>query len=245
MRSGLVAVLIAAGVSVLVFLGSQWAEPTPSGAEARVPRASDAGALDPSRLSPFGDMPWSNGSVTPRPASSTGWWLGAGGPIRDEIASPLSTVEAPSFSADPRGNLALNAQTHASIERLLLSGSPQAVQAQLAAVSRDLPGTATQELQDLVTRFQKYTTALTQSIPPGNSIATEQEALKQLEQLHNLRVSYFGEDTARALYAGEEAMTRHILAMAEMEKDPSLTLQQKAERAQESLSKLPAPLPRR
>ena len=154
----------------------------------------------------------------------------------------------PSFSASPRGHLTLNAQTHANIERLLLSGTPRAVQTQLQDVSRDLPDTAIKELRDLVSKFQNYTTALSQSMPPGNEVATEHEAMKQLEQLeqlHNLRASYLGAETAHALFGEEEAMSRYMLAMAQLERDPSLTLQQKSERAQEALSKLPASSPRR
>lgn len=245
MRKGMIAALIVASISLLIVSCNWIAAPTPEGMRAQAPKGPDPGAADPSRVSPFGDMPWTNGSITPKPASSTGWWLGVTNPTGDEGSAPLSTMTPPSFSSDSHGRLILNAETHANIERLLLSRTPQAIQAQLQDVSRGLPSSASQELQDLVSRFQKYAIAMSQSIPPGNSVSSEQEAVIQLDQLHHLRASYLGAETARALFGEEEAMSRYMLVVAQLDKDPSLTLQQKAERAQEALSLIPASSPKR
>jgi lipase chaperone LimK len=69
--------------------------------------------------------------------------------------------------------------------------------------------------------------------------------LKLLDNLHALRVSYLGAEAAQAMFGEEEAMTRKLVGMMAAQKDPNLTPEQKAERAQEMMNNLrpakPAP----
>ena len=47
-----------------------------------------------------------------------------------------------------------------------------------------------------------------------------------------LRVAHFGEDSAKKLYGAEEELTRSLLELMRQEKDQSLTMEEKAARAQ-------------
>lgn len=152
-------------------------------------------------------------------------------------ASPLSTMSPPRFAADSRGKLILNSDTHANLEKLLLQEDPQAVQATLAQAASKLPPQAAADLKVLVDQFQQYSKALTHSISPENAPETEQEGIKLIDSLHSLRVSYLGAEATQAMFGEEEATTRQIIALMAADKDPTLTPQQKAERAQEVISK--------
>jgi hypothetical protein len=65
------------------------------------------------------------------------------------------------------------------------------------------------------------------------SPATEEAALAELDGLHALRTAHFGTVIARALYGEEEAVTRQLIELLRLEKDQCLTLEEKAERAQQ------------
>ena len=151
--------------------------------------------------------------------------------------SPLSTMTPPRFAADSRGKLVLNSDTHANLEKLLLQDNPEAMRATLEQVSKGLPAQAAADLKVLVNQFQQYTKALSHSISPENAPANEQEGVKLIDSLHTLRVSYLGADTTQAMFGEEEATTRQIVALMGAEKDPNLTQEEKAERAQEIISK--------
>ena len=152
-------------------------------------------------------------------------------------ASPLSTMSPPRFAADSRGKLVLNSDTHANLEKLLLQEDPQARQATMDQVAKSLPPQAAAELKVLADQFQQYSKALTQSISPENAPENEQEGLKLIDSLHTLRVSYLGAEATQAMFGEEEAATRQIIALMAADKDPTLTQAEKAERAQEVLSK--------
>ena len=152
-------------------------------------------------------------------------------------ASPLSTMSPPRFAADSRGKLVLNGDTHANLEKLLLEEDPQARQATLDQAASKLPPQAAADLKVLVDQFQQYSKALTHSISPENAPETEQEGIKLIDSLHALRVSYLGAETTQAMFGEEEATTRQIIALMAADKDPTLTQAEKAERAQEVISK--------
>ena len=69
----------------------------------------------------------------------------------------------------------------------------------------------------------------------GHAPADANAALVQLQALHDLRVTYFGPATAQALYAKEEQLTRQLLQVMRLDTQTGLTLEQKAERAQQLL----------
>ena len=184
-----------------------------------------------------------NGNPQVQAAPTNAWFDAAPSGNTAAMVSPLSTMSPPLFVGDSRGRLLLNADTHANIEKLLLEQDPAAMQANLEQASKNLPPQARAELKVLVAQFQQYAKALPHTIPPDTAPETEQEQLKLLDRLHGLRVSYLGEDAARAMFGEEEATTRKLLSLIAAQDDPNLTPQQKADRAQDALSKQSQPKP--
>lgn len=175
------------------------------------------------------------------PGSAAAWFgLPRSGTSHDMV-SPLSTMSPPRFVADSRGRLVLNSDTHANLEKLLLDENPDTMRASLDRISKDLPPQAAAELKVLVAQFQQYSKALSHSISPENAPENEREGLQLLDSLHTLRVSYLGAESARAMFGSEEATTRQLIALMESQKDTNLTQQQKAERAQEIMSRQTLP----
>lgn len=143
------------------------------------------------------------------------------------------------FELDRQGKLSLTPQTRNQIERLTALNTREAVQATLRELASTLPPTAHRQLVDEVYRYEQYTAALSQALPPSQQApVNEDEALKQLTVLHNLRVEHFGADTAAAFFGNEEATSKQLIELMRVQNDPGLTLAQKAERAQEALSKI-------
>jgi lipase chaperone LimK len=173
--------------------------------------------------------------VQPAPPSP---WAGSASSSTVAMGSPLSTMTPPQFAADSRGQLVLNADTHANLEKLLLEENPAALQAGLDKASKTLPPRAASELKVLTGQFQQYAKALTHTIPPETAPETEPERLKMLDTLHALRVSYLGAEAAQAMFGEEEATTRKLIRLMAAQDDPNLTSEQKAERAQEMLNSL-------
>ena len=165
-------------------------------------------------------------------------WVGAAAGASTAAAlSPLSTMSPPRFAVDSRGKLVLDADTHANLEKLLLQEDQEAMRATLAKISTTLPAQAGADLKVLVDQFQQYTKAHSHSISPENAPDNEQEGLKLLDSLHTLRVSYLGAETTQAMFGEEEATTRQLLALMAADRNPNLTQQEKAERAQEIINK--------
>ncbi|QYF92520.1 lipase chaperone [Massilia sp. PAMC28688] len=203
------------------------ASPDPQAGAQAAPQGAAAAAGDAYAQSPLGaGAPW----LAPLPA----------GPSLT-MESPLSTMSPPRFSADSRGRLILNSDTHANLEKLLLEEDPVAMQAALDKISAGLPAQAAAELKVLAAQFQQYTKALSHTVSPENAPENERDGLKLLDSLHTLRVSYLGAEAARAMFGAEEATTRQLIALMAADKETHLTPQQKAERAQEILSRMPPP----
>ncbi len=153
--------------------------------------------------------------------------------------SPLDDIPPSHFHADSAGKLVTNATTRGEMERLFALNTPQEARAQLHQIEKGLPPAAARELNDLYTRYAQYSTALHQAFPPGVAPANETEALKQLDGLHALRVEHFGAETANALYGAEEQTARQLIELMRAQNDPKLSLEQKAQLAQDAMSKLP------
>ena len=183
------------------------------------------------------------GNAQVQPASANAWFEVTSPANTPSMVSPLSTMSPPLFAANSRGKLILNADTHANIEKLLLEENPKTMGANLDRASKTLPPQARAELKVLVGQFQQYTRALPHTIPPDNAPEAEQERLKLLDSLHALRVSYLGAEATLAMFGEEEATTRQLIGLMAAQNDPNLTTQQKADRAQEILSRLRQPKP--
>jgi hypothetical protein len=194
----------------------------PGAAQGGAPASGDAYAQSP--LGP--GEPW----MAPLPSG-----------VALPMESPLNTMTPPRFAADSRGRLVLNSDTHANLEKLLLEEDPAAMRATLEKISKELPAQAAAELKVLAGQFQQYTKALGHSVSPENAPENERDGLKLLDSLHKLRVSYLGAEAAKAMFGAEEATTRQLIALMAADKEPNLTPQQKAERAQEILSRMPPP----
>lgn len=147
-------------------------------------------------------------------------------------APPAKTDGKNPFRVDSTGKLVLDEQTRLNMEALFA----QTDRAELPEAQQDatakLPPAAATEATALLERYDNYSKAQRQSYPPGIPPTTEEAALAELDGLHALRVAHFGPDIAKALYGAEEEITRSLIDLMRLEKDQSLTLQEKAERAQ-------------
>jgi lipase chaperone LimK len=81
-------------------------------------------------------------------------------------------------------------------------------------------------------RYVNYDAAQRQTFPPGADLASPEDGLNVIDGMHNLRVQYFGADAANTMYGKEEKVQRELLRLMSLEKDGSLTIEEKAERAQ-------------
>jgi hypothetical protein len=227
-----------AGAAGLAFALIQLVGPSPTSLAARSTQVPERAETNPARISPFGTMRNPGDTAL---ETLGGWLSPSKNTSADADPSPLSTMSPPLFAADKNGQLILNTDTHSNLEKLLLQDTPQALQTQLKEVSQDLPKPAAQQLKTLVANFQQYATALSQSMPPGEESATEQEGLRILDRMHALRATYLGAETAQALFGEEEATARKLLALMQAQNDPNLSLDEKAQRAQEALSTMVKP----
>jgi Proteobacterial lipase chaperone protein len=136
------------------------------------------------------------------------------------------------FRVDGSGRLIVDEQTRLNMEALLAytdrSDLPRAQQ----EIAGSLPPAAANEALALLERYDTYQQAQREAYPPGVAPANEEAALAELDGLHALRVAHFGEDVAKRLYGSEEEQTRSLIELMRQEKDQSLTMEEKAARAQ-------------
>jgi lipase chaperone LimK len=137
------------------------------------------------------------------------------------------------FRVNASGRLVLNEQTRLNMEALFArSERDQLAEAKQQALE-PLPAAASAQAAELLEHYDNYQQAQRQAYPPGIAPATEEAALAELDGLHALRVAHFGPVVARALYGEEEAVSRQLVELMRLEKDQSLTLEEKAVRAQQ------------
>jgi lipase chaperone LimK len=137
------------------------------------------------------------------------------------------------FRVNPSGRLVLDEQTRLNMEALFArTERAQLAEAKQQAIEA-LPAAASAQAAELLEHYDNYQQAQRQAYPPGVAPATEEAALAELDGLHALRVAHFGPVVARALYGEEEAESRQLVELMRLEKDQSLTLEEKAARAQQ------------
>jgi lipase chaperone LimK len=161
-------------------------------------------------------------------------------PEHPDDAAPTSDPEAivaqtndKTFRVDASGRLVLDEQTRLNMEALFArSERDQLADAKQQAIE-PLPAAASAQAGELLEHYDNYQQAQRQAYPPGVAPATEEAALAELEGLHALRVAHFGPVVARALYGEEEAVSRQLVELMRLEKDQSLTMEEKAARAQQ------------
>ena len=164
-------------------------------------------------------------------------------PATDAPAQPVDTT-APeeitvaqtndkTFRVNDSERLVLDEQTRLNMEALFArTGQDRLAEAKQQAIE-PLPAAAGAQAAELLAQYDNYQQAQRQAYPPGVAPATEEAALAELDGLHALRVAHFGPLVARALYGEEEAVSRQLVELMRLEKDQSLTMEEKAVRAQQ------------
>jgi hypothetical protein len=157
-----------------------------------------------------------------------------------EPADPIvAQTNDKTFRLNPSGRLTLDEQTRLNIEALFARTDPdQLVEAKQQAID-PLPAAAAAQAAELLEQYDNYQQAQRQAYPPGVAPPTEEAALAELDGLHALREAHFGPIVARALYGQEEASSRQLIELMRLEKDQSLTMEEKAARAQRLRDSMP------
>lgn len=150
--------------------------------------------------------------------------------------SPIDSVRPPVFRVNDHGQLIIDAQTRADVERLYALYANDGGQEKLAERSAKLPEAAKLELRDLYQHWSQYAQAVMQSLRPDTSADPLEEAKRQLVGLRLLRLQYFGADQAHAMFAEEDEMAEDLLHRVEANKNPALSFEEKVHQAQEDIS---------
>jgi hypothetical protein len=157
-------------------------------------------------------------------------------------ASPSAAAEAEpeddsestelKFKADEKGRVVADERARLNLEKLFALYSPAERQQKLEELQATLPPSAARDLADMLERYVNYDAAQRQTFPPGQDLSSPEEGLNIIDNMHNLRVQYFGADAANTMFGKEEKIQRELLRLMSLEKDGSLTIEEKAERAQ-------------
>jgi lipase chaperone LimK len=214
--------LLAVSLIALVVFAALWLRP-------ESPRTSDAVR----ERAPDSEQSTTSSTATP-PDDSPAIVNAAPEPEAASITDPSGT-----FRTDSTGKLIVDEQTRLQMEALFARTDPANLPTVQEDITAQLPPAAAAEAAALLDRYQNYSKAQRQTYPPGAAPATEEAALAELEGLHALRVAHFGAENAKALYGAEEALTRSLIELMRLEKDQSLTMEEKAARAQQLYDTLP------
>jgi len=133
----------------------------------------------------------------------------------------------------------LDEQTRLNIERLVAQTEPHNLYAEASEQMENLPPSAARQAQELIEKFVIYQQAQRQIQPPDVAPVTEDEAVRQLQELHSLREVHFGAEVARRFYGKEESLAREMIEVIRIENDQSLTPEEKLERSRALREQLP------
>jgi hypothetical protein len=185
--------------------------------------------------------------VTAAPAAGSFPWRAAAAssqapaPEMPQAAAAVPTAEALTapeplpgrgWRTDARGQLVVDAALRLHAEGLLAMHEGAQLDARVDAELAALPAAAAAQARELLARLEAYQGAQRTSFPPGQAPLVPEEGLAQLDALQALRVSHFGADAARRLFGEDDAVARRLLELMRNDTDPSLTMAQKAMRAQ-------------
>lgn len=219
---GIVAIALAVG---LVFGPAQRKEdsqPTPAAATQKEPAA--AGATRDGRGPP--EQPAEN---EPSRLEET--------VVTREI--PLARTNDQTFRINASGRLVVDGDTRLNMEALFARTDRDRLAEAKRQAIEPLPAAAAAQAAELLEQYDNYQQAQRQAYPPGVAPPTEEAALSELDGLHALRVAHFGPVVARALYGEEEASSRQLIELMRLEKDQSLTMEEKAARVQQLRDSMP------
>lgn len=199
-------------LGALAFVG--WQRPEPSDAPAEPAAAS---------------FPWAATPVSRQTAGSAATASAATAPVVTAAAAPPS---AGAFRTDAQGKLVVDSALRLRAEELLALHEGPDLAARLDAELATLPPAAAVRARDLVTRLDGYQAAQRAAFPPGEAPLVPEEGLAQLDAMQALRVSHFGAEAAQRLFGEDDAVARRLLQLMRDETDASLSMEQKAMRAQ-------------
>lgn len=151
-----------------------------------------------------------------------------------DVASDPDVI---AFRADTHGRIVTDEKARLDLEKLYALYSPVERARKLQELEQTLPPAAAQQLGELMEQYKNFQEAQYQVFPPGREMVSAEEGLAQIDGMHALRVQYFGEQAANAMFGEEEKIQRELYRLMAVETDQSLTLEEKAERAQEMYSK--------
>lgn len=146
---------------------------------------------------------------------------------------PVAQTNDQTFRVNDSERLVLDESTRLNMEALFARTERDRLAAAKQQAIEPLPAGAGEQAAELLEQYDNYQQAQRQAYPPGIAPATEEAALAELDGLHALRVAHFGPLVARALYGEEEAVSRKLVELMRLEKDQSLTMEEKAARAQQ------------
>lgn len=218
---GIVAIALAVGIA---FGPAQLKEPQP-GPPAAAAR-QESGAAVSSRTEAEHREPAATSPAQPEQTAEP-----------DEQA--VAQTNDKTFRVNTSGRLVLDEGTRFNIEALFARTEPARLAEAKQQATEPLPAAAGAQAADLLEQYDNYQQAQRQAYPPGIAPATEEAASAELDGLHALRVAHFGPIVARALYGEEEALSRQLIELMRLEKDQSMTMEEKAGRAQQLRDSMP------
>jgi hypothetical protein len=157
---------------------------------------------------------------------------------QEELAIAQSNEQT--FRVNASARLVIDEHTRLNMEALFARTDREHMAAAKQQAIEPLPAGAKAQAAELLEQYDNYQQAQRQTYPPGVAPSTEEAALAELDGLHALRVAHFGPVVARALYGEEEAVSRQLVELMRLEKDQSLTMEEKAARAQQLRDAMPA-----
>lgn len=136
------------------------------------------------------------------------------------------------FETDAQGRLLVDERMRLAVEALVGGHPAEALPALVAAEVQGMPAQAAADAREIAQRLDAYQNAQRAVFPPGEAPLVPQEGLAELDTLVALRSSYFGAESARRMFGADEAVTRRLLQLMAEESASSLSMEEKALRAQ-------------
>jgi len=231
------AALALVGGFMLLRSGAPLSAPSPAKTVATVPVAPHSAAQPQAPQSAAPTVPGAATQTadTPVPGEATAQADSATAAATEAVSDHESEQDDGQigFKADARGHIVLNENTRLDLERLHALYSPAEREKQLQEMSATLPAAAARELHQLMEQYQNYQAAAYQAYPPGREMTSVEQGVSQIDGMHAVRVQHFGEQATEKMFGAEERAQRVLYELMENENDPSLTVEEKAERAQQ------------
>jgi len=129
-----------------------------------------------------------------------------------EAATVTEIVEAESgLRLTPSGDLMFDSGTRTVVEKLANVAELSDLNEVREEIHRVLPPSAAATVSDLIERYFSYQIALADRTLPTERAASSSELAFALDQLHSIRVEYFGPELAQLWFAEEEKIGRAFI----------------------------------